>query len=107
MSGARPTQDKHSEVIRLLTEQNWQTAFDQSVRQMQSALLEVEALANRLNRSDSSRAQGRRLQNACHQIEDALQNMSYLVQQRQIPASKDEIELGQLVQQSVTEIPQI
>ena len=107
MSGARPTQDKRSEVIRLLTEQKLQMAFEQAARQIQSALLEVEALANGLSRSDASRAQGRRLHAVCHQIEDALQNMAYLVQQGQIPASREQIELGRLVQQSVTEIAQI
>jgi virulence-associated protein VapD len=60
-----------------------------------------------LEGSADMQQQGKRLQQLHTQIGQELKNIGYIIQQGQIPVSEQQLNLGQKVQEAITEISQV
>jgi hypothetical protein len=92
----------------MLTEQLKLMAIEQSTRQIQYSIDEMEGVVNQLlGGSEDMRRHGLRLQKLHSQFEQELKNIGYVIQQGQAPVSEKQLTIGQQVQEAVTEISQV
>jgi hypothetical protein len=92
----------------MLTEQLKLMAIEQSTRQIQYSSDELEGVVNQLlEGSEDMRRHGLRLQQLHSQIGQELKNIGYIIQQGQVPVSEQQLNIGQKVQDAVTEISQV
>ncbi|HEU4963070.1 MAG TPA: hypothetical protein VFV52_04305 [Bacilli bacterium] len=92
----------------MTTEQLKLMAIKQSADEIQLSLAQLEGAMNALLQGPSElRRHGLRLQEVHSRIDRELKNIGYVVEQGQYPVAQAQLQLGQKVQQALTDITQI